>query len=88
MHIDVDLQNKYQTFTINTNTFPNPAEMFTNLRNQGIKCSTNITPVISREDPNYQTYVSGKNNGYFVYDRRIHPEDPESRNYQLYGGGG
>lgn len=56
MHIDVDIQHRYQTFTIDTEKFPNPKEMFANLRKKGIKCSTNITPVISREDENYQSY--------------------------------
>jgi alpha-glucosidase (family GH31 glycosyl hydrolase) len=44
IHIDVDLQDHYKTFTVNESTFPNAQEMFTNLRNNGIKCSTNITP--------------------------------------------
>jgi alpha-glucosidase len=86
MHIDVDIQNNYQTFTINENKFPNPKDMFQNLKQKGIKCSTNITPVISREDPNYKSYEEAKNNDYFVKDKRYQPNNPDSRNYQLYGG--
>ncbi|MFN0081858.1 MAG: TIM-barrel domain-containing protein [Ferruginibacter sp.] len=87
MHIDVDIQKNYQTFTIDTQKFPNPNEMFKNLRANGIKCSTNITPVISREDSTYETYKEANENQYFVIDKRYNPENPNSKMYQLYGGG-
>ena len=89
--VDVDIQDNYRTFTIDTNNFPNPEEMFSNLRSKGIKCSTNITPVISKQDehnPNYYlTYQEGLEKGYFVLDKRHNPENLNSRNYQLYGSG-
>ncbi|XOF33080.1 MAG: TIM-barrel domain-containing protein [Candidatus Electrothrix sp. YB6] len=88
LHVDVDVQHKYQTFTIDEQKFPNPYEMFHNLKEQGIKCSTNITPVISREDPRYSTYTQALANDYFVRDKRYDPANPESKYYQLYGGGG
>ncbi|MEI6947541.1 TIM-barrel domain-containing protein [Paraflavisolibacter sp. H34] len=47
LHIDVDFQNNYRTFTISPNKFPNPKEMFDALHAQGFKCSTNITGIIS-----------------------------------------
>ncbi|EOD46414.1 putative glycoside hydrolase family 31 protein [Neofusicoccum parvum UCRNP2] len=47
MHIDVDIQRGYRTFTIDRNRFPEPEEMFSKLRDQGVRCSTNITPVIN-----------------------------------------
>ena len=87
MHVDVDIQHKYQTFTIDTDKFPMPDEMFKSLKTQGVKCSTNITPVISREDPNYSTYTQALEKGYFVNDIRHDPDNPDSKNYQLYGGG-
>jgi alpha-glucosidase len=87
LHVDVDIQHNYQTFTIDTNKFPDPSSMFRNLREQGVKCSTNITPVISNKDPNYQTYQEGKNQSYFVLDKRYEPDNPASRFYQCYGGG-
>lgn len=87
LHVDVDIQHNYQTFTIDESKFPNPQEMFRHLKTQGIKCSTNITPVISREDPNYSTYVQARDHNYFVLDKRYDPNNPESKNYQLYGGG-
>ncbi|NEQ40407.1 MAG: hypothetical protein F6K40_30915 [Okeania sp. SIO3I5] len=67
--------------------------MFTYLRDRGVKCSTNITPVISNQDefnpnPNYYpTYREGLDNGYFVLDKRFDPNNPESKEYQIYGGG-
>ena len=67
--------------------------MFDNLRKQRIKCCTNITPVISSQDKlgntgyYYSTYVEGKNNNYFVVDKRYDPDNRISKEYQLYGGG-
>ncbi|HBY79118.1 MAG TPA: alpha-glucosidase [Cyanobacteria bacterium UBA11148] len=87
MHVDVDIQNNYQTFTIDTNKFPDPYGMFHRLKDQGVKCSTNITPVISRLDSNYSTYAEAKEKGYFVMDRRYDPDNPNSKIYQLYGSG-
>jgi alpha-glucosidase len=87
LHIDVDIQNKYQTFTIDESKFPNPKEMFAGLRDKGFKCSTNITPIISREDPNYKTYKDGYENNYFVMDLRYNPDDPEGKRYQDYDSG-
>lgn len=87
MHVDVDIQHNYQTFTIDTGKFPDPDDMFKNLKDKGVKCSTNITPVISREDSSYTTYTEARDKDYFVKDNRYQPNDPESKNYQLYGGG-
>jgi len=87
LHVDVDIQHNYQTFTIDTNKFPDPLSMFDNLRKKGLKCSTNITPVISNKDINYQTYQEGLSNSYFVLDKRYDPDNPASRSYQCYGGG-
>jgi alpha-glucosidase len=84
LHIDVDIQNKYQNFTIDEVRFPNPKEMFARLRDRGFKCSTNITPIISREDLNYKTYKEGLEKGYFVKDVRYNPDDPEGKRYQDY----
>ena len=87
IHVDVDIQHRYQTFTIDTDKFPDPQGMFRGLRERGVKCSTNITPVISREDPGYSTFVQARDQGYFVLDTRYAPDDPDSKVYQLYGGG-
>lgn len=85
LHVDVDLQKDYRTFTIDEEKFPNPKEMFSNLRAQGIKCCTNITPIISNknQDLTYDTYASGIENKYFVADNRVLPcEDPKKDTYQ------
>ena len=61
--------------------------MFASLRDRGVKCSTNITPIVSDRDPNYATYKEGLEGGYFVLDRRHDPENPGGRRYQDFGGG-
>jgi alpha-glucosidase len=47
LHIDVDFQNNYRTFTSSELKFPNVRQLFDKLHAQGFKCSTNITPLIS-----------------------------------------
>lgn len=62
MHIDVDLQDNYKTFTMDSGPggkFPDPKGMFTDLRALGVKCSTNITPVISTDSTNYPIVTDG-----------------------------
>ncbi len=100
--VDVDIQDNYRTFTIkpdyiyNKNspyekTFDSPKEMFGWLRSQGVKCSTNITPVISKQDEDnpgyYPTYKEGLEKDYFVIDKRYDADNPESKYYQIYGSG-
>jgi alpha-glucosidase (family GH31 glycosyl hydrolase) len=93
MHIDVDVQDSYHTFTIDSREghFPQPQEMFKGLRQKGVKCSTNITPFVSsrpREmSEEYKTYVEGIAKGYFVQDDRdIDPSAPDPHNvrYMVY----
>lgn len=99
--VDVDIQNNYRTFTIkpdyqtNKNnpseqTFGSHKEMFDWLRSQGVKCSTNITPVISNRQYDqfgneYTTYTEGRDKGYFVTDQRYDADNPDSKYYQLWG---
>jgi alpha-glucosidase len=47
LHIDVDFQNNYRTFTHSEIKFPNCAQYFASLHGQGFKMSTNITPIIT-----------------------------------------
>jgi alpha-glucosidase len=47
LHIDVDFQNNYRTFTSSDKKFPNPAALFATLHAQGFKMSTNITPLVN-----------------------------------------
>lgn len=91
MHIDVDLQDGLRTFTINTREghFPDPADMFQRLRNQGVKCCTNITPVINcLPSKTYNTYNEGLQKGYFIMDERdLDTSAPKSsqQRYQQFG---
>ncbi len=88
IHIDVDLQQDYKTFTVNEVKFPNPHEMFSSFREKGIKCSTNITPIISNKNADsYSTYQEGVQNGYFVADSRYDPDNPDGRTYYKYDSG-
>lgn len=66
LHIDVDFQNNYRTFTNSEAKFPKVDEMFKILHDQGYKCSTNITGIITANpydenrllpgDPGYTPY--------------------------------
>ena len=47
LHIDVDFQDNYRTFTHSELKFPNTKELFDDLHLIGFKMSTNITPVIT-----------------------------------------
>jgi len=57
LHIDVDFQNNYRTFTHSQMKFPDGKTLFDRLHAQGFKCSTNITPLITDNplDENNQT---------------------------------
>ncbi len=47
LHIDVDFQDNYRTFTSSAMKFPNVQELFNDLHGIGFKMSTNITPIIT-----------------------------------------
>ncbi len=47
LHIDVDFQDNYRTFTHSELKFPNTKELFDDLHGIGFKMSTNITPIIT-----------------------------------------
>lgn len=89
IHIDVDLQRDYKTFTVDEKNFPDPKGMFSGLRARGVKCSTNITPIISSRDADgYSTYREGIQNEYFVKDKRYDPDsDRDRKTYYKYEGG-
>ncbi|KXJ89911.1 alpha-1,4-glucan lyase [Microdochium bolleyi] len=80
MHIDVDMQDDYRTFTINRadGHFPTPEAMFSELRKLGVKCSTNITPFINlTPKDDYKPLNEGLKNNYFLLDKRdIDPSAP------------
>jgi alpha-glucosidase len=75
LHIDVDFQNNYRTFTSSDLKFPQPAEMFALLRGLGFKCSTNITGMVTANPYDetgavtpYETRDSGRQQNAFIYD--------------------
>lgn len=47
LHIDVDFQDNYRTFTHSEIKFPNASQLFSSLHTVGFKMSTNITPIIT-----------------------------------------
>jgi alpha-glucosidase len=47
LHIDIDFQNNYRTFTSSDVKFPDVAATFSSLHNNGFKCSTNITSMVT-----------------------------------------
>ncbi len=47
LHIDVDFQDNYRTFTHSEIKFPDAASMFETLHSVGFKMSTNITPILT-----------------------------------------
>ena len=63
LHIDVDFQDNYRTFTHSEEKFPNTQQLFKNLHANGFKMSTNITPVITsnplNQEGNKAPYVQG-----------------------------
>ena len=77
LHIDVDFQDNYRTFTSSNLKFPNVAEMFADLHTIGFKCCTNITSLVSNnpldENGNKTTYPalqSGLKADAFIYATR------------------
>jgi alpha-glucosidase len=75
LHIDVDFQNNYRTFTSSDLKFPQPAEMFALLKGLGFKCSTNITGMISANPYDeagavtpYDSVETGRQQNVFLYD--------------------
>jgi alpha-glucosidase len=98
IHIDVDIQRNHKTFTIDTQgNFSDPKGMFSYLRSIGVKCSTNITPIISKENPDdtgdpqynpeYKPYKEGIKNDYFITDQRSDTDDQDAKKYYYYEGG-
>ncbi|CEH13275.1 glycoside hydrolase family 31 protein [Ceraceosorus bombacis] len=104
LHIDVDLQRKYRTFTMDQGQggrFQDPKGMFQQLQNMGVKCSTNITPVISSTDDakrdywqegsaarsQYATLDDGLKKGVFVKERRYNAGDDRTPEYICWEGG-
>jgi alpha-glucosidase len=67
LHIDIDFQNNYRTFTSSDVKFPNVQQMFASLHQKGFKCSTNITSMITSnpldENGNAQSSYAARDTG-------------------------
>ncbi|MFJ3483067.1 TIM-barrel domain-containing protein [Pseudomonas sp. NPDC090202] len=77
LHIDIDLQDNYRTFTSSQAKFPQIDAMFSSLKSNGFKCSTNITAMItnnpldeSGNEAAYSTRDEGVAKGYFIKNVR------------------
>lgn len=82
LHIDVDVQDQYQTFTTSEQHFPDIKGMFADLHAIGFKCATNITPLvcnINLQDPSkYPALETGLQEDSFIYNTRdYNPPNPE-----------
>src|SRR5271166_1378107 len=84
MHIDVDFQNNYRTFTASNMKFPGGgAPCFAQAAALGVKCSTNITGIVTiqplDEDGNQTPYPvlnDGLTANAFVQDNRAEGHGP------------
>jgi alpha-glucosidase len=84
MHIDVDFQNNYRTFTASNLKFPGGGHAcFAAAAQLGVKCSTNITGIVTTQplDENgnatpYSVLEEGKELGVFVQDDRAEGPGP------------
>lgn len=93
LHIDVDFQNNYRTFTHSERKFPNAKEMMDSLHSMGFKCSTNITPLLTSNqlDENseltpYEQLNELATAGGLIYDLRAGDPFPEDSLVNLYIG--
>jgi len=88
MHIDVDFQDNYRTFTASNLKFPGGgAPTFAAAAALGVKCSTNITGIVTiqSEDENgnntpYPVLTSGLATDAFVQDNRAEGPGPNFPN--------
>jgi alpha-glucosidase (family GH31 glycosyl hydrolase) len=91
IHIDVDIQYQYQTFTVNDEryqyqaSFADPVGMFGYLKSLGVKCSTNITPIVSNRGSwspvPYKPYSVASKQQLLVTENRNLNEIGEYQNY-------
>ncbi len=91
IHIDVDIQYQYQTFTVNDERyqhqapFADPVGMFGYLKSLGVKCSTNITPIVSNQGAwspvPYKSYSVAQNQQLLVTEARSLSDIGKYQNY-------
>lgn len=79
--LDIDYMQGFRVFTFDQDSFPRPAELARDLRQQGLKLVTIIDPGV-KKDPGYRVYQEGVEKGYFLKDEarevfvgRVWPKD-------------
>ncbi|KAI8226952.1 hypothetical protein K4K55_008238 [Colletotrichum sp. SAR 10_96] len=58
MHLDVDFQDRYRTFTTNGINWPDVGGFLKNLKARGVKSCTNITPILTFRESNSDPYFA------------------------------
>ncbi|CAM1508904.1 Fc.00g026430.m01.CDS01 [Cosmosporella sp. VM-42] len=56
MHLDVDFQNRYRTFTVDGIHFPDVGNFLQALKRRGVKSCTNITPILTLRESDQDQY--------------------------------
>ncbi len=81
IHLDIDYMDGYRVFTWRTDTYEDPREFVSKLKNMGFKVVTIIDPGVKKDDQ-YGIYQEGLAKGYFVqnpdgtiYVNRVWPGD-------------
>jgi len=69
LHIDVDFQDNYRTFTSSPGKFGDITQLFSELHDMGYKCSTNITGIVSANPMDENGKMPGEE-GYISYPTR------------------
>ncbi len=79
LYLDIHYMDGYRVFTWDGERFPDPASLISDLRQRGFRLVTIVDPGVKR-DPQYQAYVDGVENGFFlrnadgtVYTGRVWP---------------
>jgi alpha-glucosidase len=87
LHIDVDFQDNYRTFTSSNKKFPDAKTFLAQLTQMGFKCSTNITPLITSvpedENGNINAPYPARDSGL-----QLGGDPPGAFIYNTYAGGG
>lgn len=54
-------KDRYRTFTVNGINFPQVGNFLTNLKRRGVKCCTNITPILTIRESDQDPYQALRN---------------------------
>lgn len=65
-------QDRYRTFTVNGIRFPQVGDFLKNLKIRGIKCCTNITPILTIRESDQDKYEALRN--FWDVNDKLNPE--------------